>query len=1014
MANVAIHIQNLDTDFSRDVKTDSSGLYRASALAVGRYSVEFTAPGFEQLRRQPIQIASASDTTLDAILTPGTTQQTVSVIGEAPLIETAESQIVKTEDERNILELPGSRSLTDLALLQPGVVNNQNGRPGSGFSVNGGRTRSNNFMIDGANNNDQSLSTPRLNLAPEYLGEFAIVTNSFAAEYGRNSGAEVNQITRSGSNEFHGIERYTWLGNGLNALSSGAKRNFNAFKAQGLDDYLALRKSRAVTVENIGVMDVGGPVKKNRAFFFVGYDVDRYRTTAVPTATTISAQGYANLQANASLFAPGTLSFLQKTFPVANSPASQGQINVAIGSTTIPVPLATLSPGLTAPLSYGTNYYRWIGKGDVKLSDKNTLSARYIIGDSADPGSPTALPNNAVGQNLRDQSMTLNDTHVFSATLLNEARATYSRRAIAFPENLPQYFSIGGLQSTGNINYPQGRVDNNYEYTDNVTFYHGHHNFKGGFNLYRAHLDSQFAAYLLGGVTYSSLSDFLLDRNAVFTKFSGDGGVNAVTYELGTFFQDDWKVNPNLTLNLGIRYEYTGAPYGYFSNAKPDINNFSPHVGFAWAPRGGIFGNGKTSIRGGFSMSYDQIFQNVLLNVGTNYPKGIRIQTAPTSGQALYLLQNQPQLPSPQQYVSANNVNPATLDYRYYALNKRIKQPYTEQWTLGIERQIAKDFVFKIYYIGTHGVGLIREQELNLGFNIQAINANPATYAGILPSLQPVRNAAGAITGYRRYPNQGSLGDGDALAQSHYHSMQTTLEKRYSNGLNFSINYTYSSFIDDADDILGGTTNSTLASNPMNLRGDKARSGLDQPQRFVANYVYSLPFFKEQRGFVGRALGGYEISGVTTFASGTPYSVINSANALGVIASGTLTALTSSQRVSVNPNGVKGTATSSGVTNPYFIYNDTNTGIIGNLGRNTQRTGGIDNTDVSLVKNVRLASERLHLQLRAEIFDVFNHRNFTTIPASTVTNNTNLTTFLNLGYTSVAGRVFNLAARISF
>ena len=225
-ANVLI--KNLDTGTTRDLQTDRDGLYRATALAAGRYSVMFSSSGFETLVRQPIQIATATDTPLDAVLSPGSTQQTIAVIGEAPLIETTESQVVKTEDIRNILELPGSLSLNGLATLQPGVVNSQNGRPGSGFSVNGGRSRSNNFTIDGANNNDQSLSTPRVGVAPEYLSEFSIVTNSFAAEYGRNSGAVVNQLTRSGANDFHGTERYLWEGNGLNALSSGAKRNFNA------------------------------------------------------------------------------------------------------------------------------------------------------------------------------------------------------------------------------------------------------------------------------------------------------------------------------------------------------------------------------------------------------------------------------------------------------------------------------------------------------------------------------------------------------------------------------------------------------------------------------------------------------------------------------------------------------------------------------------------------------------------------------------------------------------------
>jgi hypothetical protein len=1021
MPNVKITVINLETGIARDVETDETGIYRIRALPIGQYSLTFAATGFEKQIRKPIDVRMSVDISVDIVLKPGVSQTVVDVTAEAPLIEATQSQLSKGVEKAVILELPGLNSLTGLALLQAGAVNNQNGRPGSGFAVNGGRTRSNNFTIDGANNNDQSLSIPRLNLVPEYIDQFRIITNNFSAEYGRNSGAYVSQLTRSGTNAFHGIARWTWQGNGFNGLTTGEQRTFNTFKAQGLSDGLAMHKARAVVVENLGVGSFGGPIKKDKSFFFVGYDVDRYRTTAVPTTIAIAPAGYDLLNQYKSSFAPGTVDFLQKTFPVANDPTSRGSITVAVpNAANIVIPLQQLSPGLTSPLSYGRNSWRWIFKNDTKISSKNSLTTRYVLYDYADPGAPTALAVQRVGQNNRDQSLTANDTHVFSPTVLNEARITFTRRGIQFPENFPQYFSIAGFNSVGNTSYPQHRTDNGYEYTDNLSWIHGRHTVKTGFNLYHVSLDSFFPANLLGSVTYTSLSDFLLDKQATFSKYSGQLEFTAPTNELGAFFQDDFRVKPNFTLNLGLRYEYDTAPLGYWANAKPDINNFGPRVGFAWSPQandgvfGKLFGMGKTSLRGGFGMTYDQIFQNVLLNVFRNYPRGINYPYGPVDGKALFLQANQPKVPTPQEY-AASGLNIDALDQRNWSPNTRIAQPYTLQFTFGIERQLYNNWAVKVFYIGTRGVKLMRERETNYGFLKTAVDANPSAYSSIINTLTLAQSTPGASgAAYRINPAIGGRAVGAGIAMSTYHSLQTTLEKRLTHGLTFQANYTYSSFINDNDDILGGTTNNTIAAVPFNFKLEKARSGLDQPHRLVINYVYQVPFFKEQKGVIGRILGGYELAGITTESSGTPYTIFNANNALGIIPSSQLTLLSSSQRPSINVNGVPGTATAAGVTNPYYIANAQNSGIIGTLGRNTMRAGGTNNFDVSVVKNIRITGEKQALQLRWEVFDVMAHRNFTTYPAATVSNSTNQATFLNLGQTNVAGRSMWLGLRYSF
>lgn len=524
--------------------------------------------------------------------------------------------------------------------------------------------------------------------------------------------------------------------------------------------------------------------------------------------------------------------------------------------------------------------------------------------------------------------------------------------------------------------------------TDNVSYIRGNHNWKFGVNVLRYDLNSFFAPNLRGTIAYASLSDFLFDRNASFSQFAGDGSVPARTYETGVFAQDDWRVNQDLTLNLGLRYEYVTTPFGFFSNAESDVNNYSPSLGFAWNPKG--FRDGRFVLRGGYRISYDQIFQNVLLNVSRNFPRAVQIVNSSVTGARPY--NGLPPAPQPQEFVNRGG-NPNLLPLRLYSPNKRIDQPMSQQFTVGVQYQLANNYVLKIDYISTRGSNLVREVESNVGFNA------------------PLGNAL------RQDPTKGSILIGDGIANSTYHAGQITLEKRFGESrfgsFQFNVNYTYSSFISESDDILGGQTNRTLPADPRNPGLDRARSGFDQPHRFVASYTYGIPRLQVSGGlfnaFVDRVINGWEMSGVTTFADGTPYSVLNANNALGILP-GQINTVELSQRVTLNPNGVfplvSGTNAQGVPINPnaLFIANAANSGILGTLGANTQRTGGVNNTNLALVKNIRTSGESQKFQIRWEVFNIFNHRNFTTIPANTASNNTNLATFLNLGRTNVTGR----------
>jgi hypothetical protein len=520
---------------------------------------------------------------------------------------------------------------------------------------------------------------------------------------------------------------------------------------------------------------------------------------------------------------------------------------------------------------------------------------------------------------------------------------------------------------------------------------------------------------------------------------TGEFSVKAITYEHGLFAQDNWKVNNDLTLNLGLRYEYVTTPFGYFSNAKPDTNNFGPRLGFAYNPKN-LFG-GNLVVRAGFGIGYDQVFQNILLNVSRNYPRVVNnsVTNSVVSGTTVFacngcqLFNGFSNIPATGQ-VNTNqtggvnavaffgrtpaNVPAADVPFipvRLFSPNERIKQPQSTQWNVGVQYQFGSNYVVKAEYIGTKGSNLVREVEKNFGFSSTLLNVP------------------------RPFPDRGSILVGQGIANSIYHSGQFTFERRLNRfdlfglnlgELNFNANYTYSSFISESDDILGGQTNRTIPADPRNPKLDRARSGFDIPHRFVLSLVYQTPELGDS-AFVKRLTGGWQISSVTEARSGTPFSILSATNALGILPS-QISTVQLSQRVGLNnPSGPRdsftiATVSANGVItvadpNARYVIYPENSGILGNLGANTERTPSVYNTNLAIVKNIRTFGERQRFQIRAEIFDLFNRRNFTLIPANTLNypgTGQNVqqinSTFLNFGLTNVTGRTFQFGARYFF
>ncbi len=455
--------------------------------------------------------------------------------------------------------------------------------------MNGASERSNHYTIDNADNNDPGSTGAYVQLPAEDIQEYHLITNNYSAEFGRNSGSVAQFITRSGTNEFHGTETWTFNGPALNSFQTSENRAFNSYIAAGLDAGDAERKARAGFATNTMLFSAGGPIQRNKMFFFASWDQNINATSAQPTATAITPDGMQLLEQNQSSFAPGTIAFLQKTYPLANTPTSQGSLTVPLpsGSALTPSPLGVYNAGLTGAIPYKPIVNRGLGKFDRKFSDSDTFSMRYLIYDYYQLGAPQALPINRSGGALRDQNVALNEVHVFTPNLIGESRVDYVRYASGSIGNYTiGAFNIGGagLPTIGYSNQPQGRWANIYEGAHTLTWTKGSHSIRmgGSYLLYQVY--SIYAPYSYGYVTYPSFQNFLFDQNASYTKFGGQGALRALTHEVALFANDDWRLTRDLTLNLGVRWEYQSAPEGYFSGASANPKMFSPHLGFAYSP----------------------------------------------------------------------------------------------------------------------------------------------------------------------------------------------------------------------------------------------------------------------------------------------------------------------------------------------------------------------------------------------------------------------------------------------
>lgn len=1027
VSGAAVTLTNVQTNVSRETTTNAEGFYRFDAVDPGTYTVRITSTGFGEVTKTNVPVLASQTADVSAQVSVGGQQLTIDVTAEAGALLQTESPVRGGNiSTTQITELPVSgRNPVALALTLPGVSSNRGGFGVGTFSVNGARGRSNNFLIDGTENNDISVAGQGFQITnTDAVQEVAVQTTNFDAEFGRSGGAVVNVITRGGGNEFHGTLSYLLDSRVDDAVTSSESRDPN-IRANGLP----------FGIENIFSGTVGGPVffprfgeggrrlynGRNRTFFFLAYQEDRQRANGQVQLTAPTALGRQQLRAlfpeganaNVDLYLNATAGVVANASPF-NQALGLGRGNIQFGTFLRAYPLLLTDKQFQARI-------------DSQLTSKDQFSARFLSDHTDQPNALADFPGFDVNQRNRYYNFLVADTHVFSPVFTNETRLAYNRIDLAFPLADPggpagtqPRITITNLSGIGaSSTFPQGRVANNYVVQDTATYVRGDHTFRGGVDFLRQ-ISRQIAPFNpRGSATFLASTGFTAFANFV-DNVGGSGGSAArdigsgvyypQLYRTALFFQDRWQASPSLTLTLGVRYEYFGTPFnklrtpaftGLFNvdpvtlagpysrpnQVRPDRNNFAPTVGFAYSPSheggllGALLGDRRTVLRGGFQIGYDSFFNNIASNAAASSPNLVARSLTSTANAA-----NPRGTPNFLAQIPTTAVLSPLADQTL--ISPDLVNPYYERWSLGLQRELPRKFVVDVAYVGTGGRKLYINEDLNPLVRPE-LRITPAGYAG------PVSGRLDNIQGARTIRTNGG--------NSIYHAGQAQVTRRFSDNFSLTGAYTFSKLISNMDEVFAATSNgisnSSLPQTPAIFGGerlDRAISFFDRTHRASFTYVYEVPFLREQRGFLGRALGGWQVAGVTTFESGVPFNVSNGVDADGIGGSG-------NDRPNINPSGQRGVRAVpvvnaqgfiTGYVNPdagnapidpataYYIANPAyvaglpgSVPRIGTAPRNSERTPGTNLWNMNFTKRTRVG-ESTSVEFRTEFYNIFNHPNF--------------------------------------
>jgi len=965
--------RNTETGQARMTVSAEDGSYRFNALLIGNYEVRAELPGFQSVVRSGLTLTVGQEAVVNFTLEPGSLQETISVTAEAPLVNTTSGTLGALVTEEKVADLPlNGRNYMDLTLMQPGIVQQTNksgtglGSAGTWYSSNGASLRSNNYLLDGAimtnANAGTSASQDSSTLGVEGIREYRVVTNSFSAEYGLTSGSQVMIASKSGTNELHGSV-FEYLRN--SALDA---RNFFDYKS------VASQRRLPLFVRNQFGGSLGGPLKKDKTFVFGVFEAVRQRlgVTIIDNVIPASAKvdgGVGGVPQIAPVIKP-----LLALFPDANLPGNQF---------TYPA---------SQPLSDNYGQVRV----DQIFSSSDSLFVRHTISDTQ-VTDPLSYPQFRNVRSSRNQFATLSETHIFSPTLLNTVRVSFSRTAPAIDSpsgiNGPQYsfvagkefgsISIGGITGLGSsATAPSRQKQNIFTYSDDLFYTRGKHSLKLGtlVNHYQQYLLTQTNSR--GAVSFANLTSFLLGQPNTYNALT-PGSVPDRTWHyntIGFYGQDDVRVLTNLTLNLGLRYEFQTVPHDIhgiqsalrevqrdaeatigppFEN--PSLLNFSPRFGFAWD----VTGNGTTAIRGGFAELFDLgMFAQALAIATTGTPPFASNSVVTTPGTLTLPLSFPP---------SAAGKSLRTQDYH-------MRQPRLLSYNLTVERQLPARMVVTLAYAGSRGLNVVTTAEGNPTVP-QGMDVNGVCVPAPASVVADIHRSNYCWTGNdpRVNPNWANMEFKTAGSSSWYNSLQTSLVKQLSHGLQFQSSYTWSKLIDFGQgQALGDNNGSSLyLSDPLHKERDRAVADFDITHVWRLNGIYDLPRLFAGTRTLGAVFGGWKASGLLSLLSGLPFTpALNTNRSRSGVGGGG----GGIDRPDVLPGRNKRNIILGG-PNQYYDPNAFTlppVGFLGNAGRNMLRGPGLANLDFSLTKEMALKplGESGSLQFRAEFFNLLNRANF--------------------------------------
>lgn len=991
-AGATVTIRNLDTGLVRTTTTSDDGSYSVPELPIGNYSVTVEKDGFKTAVVTGIRVEVSSERRADVTLQAGELAQRIEVLGDTlPQVESTSNVLGGIIDSKTMTNLPANgRDFQKLIYLVPGVSGSPDmvtDSPGSYgiFSANGARGRSNNYLLDGTDMNDGYRNDPAINeagvfgtpatiLPVEAIAEMRILSN-FEAEYGRNAGAVLNIVTKSGTNEWHGSALEFFRNNALDA------RNYFNGTQDLATPGLSIPQNPFHNNQFGG--SLGGPIVRDRTFFFADYEGVREKGS----------------QSSLSCV-PDPADLATATNPVI-------QNLLALN----PWPAPNLSgagcPNVSLSTPFSNRVDSVIVKLDHNFSTNHLFTGRYYFGDS-DQSFPLALtgggqlPNFNTLTPTRVQLVSLSHVWTISPTVVNEARLGWNRFAEGFfPEDRDfDPASIGLNTGVSSYNFglpiipvegfaplgadkgdPRQRVDTNWHYIDNVSWKAGKHDIKFGYEFRRTSISQIFNRRFRGSIEFDTLADFLGGTPTGGFRFEGNTNRNTFQNSHAFYIQDSFRATRRVTLNFGLRYDYYGViqeKHGEFTNIdpttgtvflpsgnlyEPDYNNLSPRVSVAWD----VTGKGKTVVRAGYGVFYDAFSQDFFLG---HLPFGTFFAPGPAYSGS-FLAPN-PIFTSAASTAPLDPANPVfgvgfSTITDGFGVDPNIRTPYMQNFNLNVQQELTKHVVFQVGYVGSNGHKLFDFRDIN-----QPSQADIQAADILCDCTDSFPRALPTSLFYVYWF--------EAAANSAYHSLQTSLRINNWRGLTSTLNYTWSHSIDTASDGDDFVPNAAQPTDSTRLDLNRGNSNFDVRNRVTWSFIYQFP---NRKGSWSRLTDGWGLNGVVTVQSGQPFHIIFDSDDFDgsgqffakpdVVGSIVYNRSDPTQFLDLTSFAVPCT--------PILPFDGSAAGCtpgtrhFGNLGRNSLVGPNFRQFDFSIVKDTSI-TERLKVQFRVEFYNILNHPNF--------------------------------------